>query len=122
MQTKWSNAQFLYDDKITKNYFDRIFTSKNSKQSLHLMVRGTNFQIKVWQALLAIPSGKTVSYGSIAKKIGRPKAVRAVGSACGKNTIGYLIPCHRVLTASGDLGGYRWGIDRKAAILAHESV
>jgi|TARA_B110000438_G_scaffold241792_1_gene241050 AraC family transcriptional regulator of adaptative response/methylated-DNA-[protein]-cysteine methyltransferase len=97
----------------------RIFSSEPSGPiALHL--RGTNFQIQVWQALMAIPDGLAASYGSVARKIDRPKASRAVGTAVGNNPVAILIPCHRVLRESGAIGGYRWGLDRKRALLAWE--
>ncbi len=88
---------------------------------LALLLRGTDLRLKVWQALLAVPPDRVVSYGAVARLVGCPDAVRAVASAVGENPIGYLIPCHRVLRASGALGGYRWGITRKRAILAYEA-
>ena len=89
---------------------------------LQVMLKGTNFQIKVWEALLRIPEGAVVSYGALAEAIGRPGAHRAVGTAVGRNPIAYLIPCHRVLRNSGEIGGYRWGTARKRAILAMEAA
>jgi AraC family transcriptional regulator of adaptative response/methylated-DNA-[protein]-cysteine methyltransferase len=85
-----------------------------------LDLHGTNFQIKVWQALLRIPAGNVVSYTDLARGIGRPDAVRAVAGAVGKNPVAWLIPCHRVLRSSGELGGYRWGLTRKKIMLARE--
>jgi AraC family transcriptional regulator of adaptative response/methylated-DNA-[protein]-cysteine methyltransferase len=83
---------------------------------------GGPFQIKVWEALLSIPSGEVTTYGDIASAIGNPKAVRAVGTAVGRNPISWLIPCHRVLRKSGDLGGYHWGTPVKRALLAFEAA
>lgn len=85
-------------------------------------LKGTPFQIKVWEALLQIPRGETRTYADIARAVGSPKAVRAVGSACGKNKIAFLIPCHRVVASDGKLGGYRWGLERKKAMLAWEAL
>ncbi|MGB1237917.1 MAG: bifunctional DNA-binding transcriptional regulator/O6-methylguanine-DNA methyltransferase Ada [Pseudomonadales bacterium] len=85
-----------------------------------LDIRGTAFQVKVWQFLLGVREGEVLSYAELAQRIGKPKAVRAVASACGKNRIGVLIPCHRVLRADGSLGGYRWGLERKRALLDRE--
>lgn len=90
--------------------------------SLPLNIQGTSFQLKVWDALLKIPKGQTRSYAEIASVVGSPKAVRAVGTACGKNKIALLIPCHRVLGSKGKLGGYRWGTERKRAILDWEAT
>ena len=87
---------------------------------LRLDPQGTPFQRQVWQALKAIPAGKTLSYAELAQKIGRPRAARAVGRACGANPIPILIPCHRVIAANGSLGGYSSGLDRKRWLLWHE--
>ncbi|MEM6902386.1 MAG: methylated-DNA--[protein]-cysteine S-methyltransferase [Pseudomonadota bacterium] len=85
-----------------------------------LLLRGTNFQLKVWHALMRIPPGRVASYGDIATAIGAPKATRAVGSACGANLISWLVPCHRAITATGMIHAYRWGVGRKRLLLAHE--
>lgn len=82
---------------------------------------GAPFQIKVWEALMRIPSGHVTTYGDIAKAIGAPGAARAVGTAVGRNPVSWLIPCHRVLRASGGVGGYHWGVPIKRAMLAYES-
>ena len=90
--------------------------------NLPLDVRGTAFQLRVWQALKEIPLGKTVSYSDIAERIGAPKAARAVAQACGSNHLAVAIPCHRVLRNDGTLSGYRWGVERKSALLKREGV
>jgi AraC family transcriptional regulator of adaptative response/methylated-DNA-[protein]-cysteine methyltransferase len=90
--------------------------------SLALHVKGTNFQLKVWNALLQIPDGAVTTYGALATAVGDPKASRAVGSAVGSNPISYLIPCHRVIRSTGELGGYAWGVDRKRVMLALETT
>jgi AraC family transcriptional regulator of adaptative response/methylated-DNA-[protein]-cysteine methyltransferase len=87
-----------------------------------LQLIGAPFQIKVWQALLAVPSGHVTTYTEIARSIGNAKAVRAVGSAVGRNPISWLIPCHRALRRDGELGGYHWGLPLKRAMLAYESA
>ncbi|MTB53717.1 bifunctional transcriptional activator/DNA repair enzyme AdaA [Lewinella sp. W8] len=89
---------------------------------LVLDLRGTPFQLSVWRALLQIPSGHLRSYGDIATQVGKPAAVRAVGTAIGKNPIAFLIPCHRVLRQNGALGGYRWGPERKEIMVGYEAV
>lgn len=94
----------------------------NDLDKIKLHLKGTPFQLKVWNALLQIPSGSLRSYLEIAGVIGDPKASRAVGTAIGSNPIAYLIPCHRVITSSGNLGGYHWGIDRKSAIIGWEAA
>ena len=91
-----------------------------SDQKIGLDLRGTPFQIQVWKALLQIPSAHLLSYQHIATLIDRPKAVRAVGTAIGKNPIAYLIPCHRVIRNNGEMGGYRWNSERKTAINGFE--
>ena len=88
---------------------------------LPLDVRGTAFQQRVWQALRGIPAGKTASYAEVARRIGKPKAVRAVAQACGANKIAVAIPCHRVVKNDGVLSGYRWGVERKRALLEKEA-
>ena len=89
--------------------------------ALPLDVQGTAFQHRVWAALQNIPSGATVSYGEIAEQIGNPKAARAVAGACASNNIAVAIPCHRVVKSDGELGGYRWGVERKRALLERET-
>ena len=85
-----------------------------------LDIRGTAFQMKVWQFLLSVREGETLGYSELAENIDQPRAVRAVASACARNRIGVLIPCHRVLRGDGGLGGYRWGLERKRALLDAE--
>lgn len=92
------------------------------KPDVPLDIKGTAFQIKVWQFLLSINEGDVMSYADVAKHIDKPKAIRAVGTACGKNLIGVLIPCHRVLRGDGSLGGYRWGLERKRMLLSMEKA
>jgi AraC family transcriptional regulator, regulatory protein of adaptative response / methylated-DNA-[protein]-cysteine methyltransferase len=91
-----------------------------TKIKLHL--NGTPFQLKVWESLLAIPEGRLTTYGALASKIENPNACRAVGSAIGRNPVAFLIPCHRVIQASGQLGGYRWGTTRKSALIGWEAA
>jgi AraC family transcriptional regulator of adaptative response/methylated-DNA-[protein]-cysteine methyltransferase len=86
------------------------------------MVKGTPFQVQVWRALLRIPEGAVVSYGALARALGKPGASRAVGTACGLNRIGWLVPCHRVIRETGALGGYHGGLPLKRAILAWEAA
>lgn len=117
-QKSWDNVVLCHDDKKALKYLENIFIKK---KKYNLVVKGTNFQIDVWRALLNLPSGTTSTYQEIANSLNKPKAVRAVASAIGKNHIGYLIPCHRVISKSGAIGGYRWGIERKKLLLIHES-
>ena len=121
-RTEWSGADFVEDEKGTTTVCKRLFSGNRPHTPFHLHLRGTNFQLKVWQALLTIPSGNLVSYGDLASLIGAPKASRAVGSAVGKNPIAYLIPCHRVIQSLGIIGNYRWGPARKQAMIARETA
>ncbi len=113
----WPGARIVEDPRAG-DVLDEIFAAGGGKRVLH--VRGTNFQQQVWRALLAVPPGETTDYGSLAAAVGRPGASRAVGNAVGANPVAWLIPCHRVLRRNGELGGYRWGPDRKRAMLAWE--
>lgn len=115
----WEKATLKKDDKKAHEYLNNIFL-KNKKYDL--VVKGTNFQINVWRALMNIPDGLISSYQDIADKLEKPKAVRAVASAIGSNHIGFLIPCHRVIAKSGAMSGYRWGIQRKKILLAYEDL
>lgn len=116
----WQQANMIEDYKSTAPLVTRIFSDLAIDSPLKLHLRGTNFQIKVWEALLNIPSGALTTYEHIAKQVGNPKAVRAVGTAVGHNPIAYLIPCHRVIRKSGDFGNYLYGSARKKVILARE--
>lgn len=116
----WPNATLQQDQVLTAPLAGQIFTPQPGAKPLPLLLRGSNFQLKVWQALLQIPPGTICTYGYLAEKLGHPGASRAVGTAIGQNPLGYLIPCHRVLRSDGNPGGYRWGIDRKLAILGRE--
>jgi len=89
---------------------------------LHLHLRGTNFQLRVWEALLRVPPGAAVRYGDVARALGRPRAARAVGGAVGRYPVAVVIPCHRVLRRDGGVGGYRWGDTRKRALLGWEAA
>src|SRR5690606_8010830 len=102
----WKQAVMIEDYRATAPLVTRIFSSGMPDTPLKLHLRGTNFQIKVWEALLNIPAGAVTTYEHIAAQIGRPKAVRAVGTAVGDNPIAYLIPCHRVIRKSGEFGNY----------------
>ena len=115
-----SAAQNALDLDHWMNALDKHVNQGAPRPDVPLDIRGTAFQIKVWQFLLSIKEGDVVSYGEVAEQIDNPKAVRAVGTACGKNPIGVLIPCHRVLRSDGSLGGYRWGLERKRTLLDKE--
>lgn len=121
MTARWPQATYRRNDAYASKWIGQIFKPESSEAvPLHLM--GTPFQIKVWEALLAIPSGALSTYGTIAEGLHNPNAARAVGAAVGRNPISWLIPCHRVLGSSGALTGYHWGVERKRAMLAVEAA
>jgi AraC family transcriptional regulator of adaptative response/methylated-DNA-[protein]-cysteine methyltransferase len=119
LQVDWANATLIRDDELTGKIAAKIF-SGITRQNFRLHVKGTPFQLKVWNALLEIPESRLSTYGELAARIGMEGASRAVGNAVGANRISYLIPCHRVVRSNGGLGGYRWGAERKRAMLAGE--
>jgi len=120
LREEWPAATLVKDQGQTGDLCRQIFHAGHGPFHLHL--RGTNFQLKVWQALLTIPTGRVVTYADVAENIGSPNAQRAVGAAIGRNSIAYLIPCHRVIHSLGVVGNYRWGRVRKQAILGWESA
>jgi AraC family transcriptional regulator of adaptative response/methylated-DNA-[protein]-cysteine methyltransferase len=124
LRERWPRARMIEDAAQTQPLIERMFSraGNGGEQPFHLLLQGTNFQVKVWQALLAIPPGSVASYGDLAAYIGQPRAARAVGAAVGRNPIAYLIPCHRVITQSGEAHRYRWGTARKKAMLVWEAV
>ena len=118
MKARWPKASYekdtIFSDKEFKSILDQT-------KRIELCLIGSKLQIHVWKALLKIPPGKVTSYTTLAKHIGKPKAVRTVATAIGKNPLCWLIPCHRVLRANGDLGGYHWGLNVKKNMLIYES-
>jgi AraC family transcriptional regulator of adaptative response/methylated-DNA-[protein]-cysteine methyltransferase len=124
LQKKWQNAIVVEDQYVTKKMVVKIFdpAGQELQKPLPLLLKGTNFQIKVWEALMQIPAGFIVSYEDIAGIIGNPKAVRAVANAVANNPISYVIPCHRVIRKMGIIHEYRWGSARKKAILGWEAA
>ncbi|MEE4345438.1 MAG: bifunctional helix-turn-helix domain-containing protein/methylated-DNA--[protein]-cysteine S-methyltransferase [Paracoccaceae bacterium] len=119
MTARWPAAHYQHAPDAMAHWMDAAFGG-GGETALHLI--GAPFQIKVWEALLAIPSGHVTTYSDIAGVIGNPRAVRAVGTAVGRNPVSWLIPCHRALRKSGGLGGYHWGLPVKRAMLAYESA
>lgn len=120
-QQQWRFADMQHAPEITQPFVQRIFSpGKAQHDRITVLAQGTNFQLKVWEALLLIPPGAVTTYGQIARSIGRPEAVRAVGSAVGSNPVGYLIPCHRVIQSTGRLGEYHWGKERKGSLIGWE--
>jgi AraC family transcriptional regulator of adaptative response/methylated-DNA-[protein]-cysteine methyltransferase len=123
MSSRWPNATYVEDMSATAPYAARVFdpTHWRSEEPLRVVMIGTDFQVRVWQALLKIPMGKACSYSAIAADIGSPAASRAVGAAVGANPLSFVVPCHRALGKSGALTGYHWGLTRKRAILGWEA-
>jgi AraC family transcriptional regulator of adaptative response/methylated-DNA-[protein]-cysteine methyltransferase len=132
----WPGAAFVEDQRATRDTVNQVFAAWNGGRwqppaadngeavpptPLSVLVRGTNFQVRVWEALLRIPPGVVVTYEDIANAVGRVGATRAVGSAIGRNPVAYLIPCHRVIRKSGGFGEYHWGATRKVALLMCEA-
>jgi AraC family transcriptional regulator, regulatory protein of adaptative response / methylated-DNA-[protein]-cysteine methyltransferase len=121
LRREWRLAWIERDDQGTAAAAESIFDRARGRP-LGLFLKGTNFQLKVWEGLLRIPEGAVLSYGGLAARLGLEGSSRAVAGAVGANPVAYLVPCHRVIRASGALGGYRWGLERKAAMLARESA
>jgi AraC family transcriptional regulator, regulatory protein of adaptative response / methylated-DNA-[protein]-cysteine methyltransferase len=115
---EWPGAALAEQPVGTRAHIEQIFAG----ESVPLHVQGTNLQVQVWRALLAIPAGAVTTYGDIAERLGSPRAARAVGNAVARNRVAYAIPCHRVLRSTGAIGGYRWGTPRKRAMLANETL
>lgn len=122
LRERWPLARLELDAAPAAAVLERIFGPRDAPAQVRVLVRGTNFEVRVWEALLRVPPGAATSYGALAAAIGAPRAARAVGSAVARNPIGYLIPCHRVLRSTGAFGEYRWGAERKRAILAWEAA
>ncbi len=123
MSGRWPNATYVEDMDATLPYATRIFDPSRwrADQPLRVVMIGTDFQVRVWEALLSIPMGHARTYSALARQIGEPKASRAVGAACGANPVSFVVPCHRALARSGALTGYHWGLTRKRAILGWEA-
>lgn len=124
LTARWPGVTLQHEPTAVQSLADQVFPIAGSgpAKPLPVLVRGSAFQLKVWEALLKIPEGRLVSYDQIANAIGQPMASRAVGTAIGSNPVGYLIPCHRVIKKTGLFGGYRWGIARKQAMLGWEAA
>ena len=115
----WRRNAILFDE--ARRQLDEYFAGKRQRFKISLAPQGTVFQTRVWQALLAIPHGTTLTYGDMAHRLGNPRAARAVGAACGANPVAIIIPCHRVVAANG-LGGYAGGLEIKRKLLALEGL
>jgi AraC family transcriptional regulator of adaptative response/methylated-DNA-[protein]-cysteine methyltransferase len=122
LRREWPRASLRRDDGVVIGLGRRLFDRLAEPQPLSVLLKGTNYQVKVWEALLQVPAGAVISYGNLAVMAGHPGAHRAVGSAMAQNRIAVLIPCHRVIRESGDIGQYRWGTERKCALLLREAA
>ncbi len=124
LRSRWPAAEIAHAPSTTAPISDRIFSGRvvSGEAPLGLLLKGTNFQLRIWDALLRIPVGSLATYEDVAQAIGSPRATRAVGSAIAANPIALLIPCHRVIRKTGNFGGYRWGPERKAGILRTEAM
>jgi AraC family transcriptional regulator, regulatory protein of adaptative response / methylated-DNA-[protein]-cysteine methyltransferase len=123
LRQRFPAAEVIAEDGGLRQWADRIvrfITAPGENLDLPLDIRGTAFQARVWRALQKIPLGKTASYAEVAAVLGQPKAVRAVAQACAANKLALIVPCHRVIRSDGDLGGYRWGVERKRSLLTRE--
>lgn len=120
LQKQWSASELIPDQEKTGVVAGSLFHSRNN-DPIGLLLRGTPFQLKVWEALLKIPSGELVSYQLVAEYVDNPRGLQAVGSAIGKNPVAYLVPCHRVIKKAGQISEYRWGQSRKSAIIGWEA-
>jgi len=123
LSRRWPRASLAEDAGLTVDYVWRVFDADawREERPLRIVLIGSDFEIRVWEALLRVPLGRVTSYGQVAHRIGSPKAVRAVGAAVGRNPLSFVVPCHRVLGQGGRLTGYHWGLTRKRAILGWES-
>ena len=123
LKAKYPNAIFQRKTDLLQQNALSIFQNDWSKPNeIKLHLKGTNFQLKVWETLLKVPMGQLSTYGNIAEQIGNPNASRAVGTAIGSNPVAFIIPCHRVIQSSGNIGGYMWGNTRKTLIIGWESA
>ncbi len=123
LANRWPNARFTRNDALIAPMVSEVFEPKRwvAGRPVRVVLIGTDFEVRVWETLLRIPVGRATTYGEVATSIGKPSASRAVGAAVGKNPISFVVPCHRVVGASGALTGYHWGVPRKRAILGWEA-
>ena len=122
LHVRWPQATLIEDSARTAPLVEQIFAAPSPDRPFNLVLKGTNFQVNVWRALLSIPPGAVVSYEDLAAYVGRPDATRAVAGAVARNPISYLVPCHRVIRKSGNTNKYRWGATRKRALLGWEAA
>ena len=123
MRRRWPRARLQADDEGTAALARRAFDPEEwrADRPLRVVMIGSDFEVRVWETLLSVPMGRATTYSDIARRLGKPKAARAVGAAVGRNPISFVVPCHRVLGRSGALTGYHWGLARKQAIIGWEA-
>jgi AraC family transcriptional regulator of adaptative response/methylated-DNA-[protein]-cysteine methyltransferase len=121
LHLQWGASEIKYDPVFTTPLAEGLFMQK-SPPPLSLLVKGTPFQLKVWEALLKIPFGELVSYQAVSEYVNNPRGLQATGGAIGKNPVAFLIPCHRVIRKTGEINGYRWGVERKSALIGWEAA
>jgi AraC family transcriptional regulator of adaptative response/methylated-DNA-[protein]-cysteine methyltransferase len=121
-RARWPAARFVADPAATAGIAARIFPPPGARPALALHLAGTNFQVKVWEALLRVPPGRLVSYEDVGRAIGRPGCARAIGNAMAANPVAFLVPCHRVIRATGVMNDYRWGLPRRKAMIGWEQA
>jgi AraC family transcriptional regulator of adaptative response/methylated-DNA-[protein]-cysteine methyltransferase len=121
LHEQWSESKLKHDSSFTTSLAKQLFSCE-LKAPLRLLVKGTPFQLKVWEALLKIPFGELVSYQAVSEYVNNPRGLQATGSAIGKNPVAFLIPCHRVVRKTGEINGYRWGLNRKSALIGWEAA
>ena len=122
LQAEWAAAELIRNDQRAESFYTSVFAARSDSggEPITLLLKGTEFQMQVWEALLTIPSGEVCSYQQLAESMGSPSSTRAVASAIARNNIAYLIPCHRVIRGTGEFSQYRWGAERKQAMLLQE--
>ena len=121
LQQQWSESKLIHDPSFTSSIAEGLFLHESTTQ-LKLLVKGTPFQLKVWEALLKVPFGELVSYQVVSEHINNPRGLQATGGAIGKNPVAFLIPCHRVVRKTGEINGYRWGLNRKSVLIGWEAA
>lgn len=122
LRSRWPSATLREEPEETAAMAARVFTAGDARGAIPIVLQGTNFQLKVWEALLRIPHGEVATYGEIAERVCSSRAARAVGAAIGRNPVAFVVPCHRAIHSTGAFGRYHWGAERKRAILGWEAA
>lgn len=122
LRSRWPHATLRHEDEATAGMAARVFDGRDSDGKIPILFGGTNFQLKVWEALLRIPPGEVATYAEIAERVSSRRSARAVGAAIGRNPVAFVVPCHRAIHSTGAFGRYHWGAERKRAMLAREAL